>query len=281
MSANLRKRNAGGKVDVVALESDALAKHLNQEMPDAVIDYIQYFGDISNVFKGRIVGVDSTGIDTLYSLAGDPLRKELRIQFKQSVKTVDEAKALLKDMAREAHKILHYDIDKTYVSPNQKKPKDWKWPTPRNGFLAILLWTTVLLAIHVEDEQIPHSILVDARMRAGGPQVFETALFALLIMHAVETVVAIAMLIYARVPFDAAILWIPTVFVFGIPSLQDCMKVCIRYAMLIDPITFGVPENVLNGHYMKYRRILTDEDLGIAKKKKEEDDEDDEDGKDE
>ncbi|KAJ3059015.1 hypothetical protein HDU98_004958, partial [Podochytrium sp. JEL0797] len=85
----------------------------------------------------------------------------------------------------------------------------------------------------------------------------------LLLLNAVEAAVGVLLCLYARVPVKATVLWIPTVFAFGIPSLQDCMKVAVRYAMYRDPVTFGVPKNVLNGHYMKYRRIISDKDLGL------------------
>ncbi|KAJ3288499.1 hypothetical protein HDU79_004811 [Rhizoclosmatium sp. JEL0117] len=263
MAPTLRNRNKEAKVDEVAAKSHELAKELNTNDPDAVINIIQHFGRIVDVHKGRAIGVDSKGVEFLYTSYGDQKRYESRINFKEPVETVEEARATLKELAKEAHKVLHYNIDKSYVAPNAKKQYDWKMPKTKTLVFVSLVWTTVLLGIYLEDEHLPHSILVNARHMAGGPRVFEKVLTGILIMHIVETVVAVGLCLYGRVPAKATLMWIPTVFVFGVPSLQDCLKVAVRHAMHRDPVTFGVPKNVLNGHYMKYRRIITDADLGL------------------
>ncbi|KAJ3115497.1 hypothetical protein HK100_001323 [Physocladia obscura] len=251
-------------VDPVSAESHELAKELNTNEPDAVIDYIQHFGHIPDVFKGRVIGVDSTGFDCLYTVYGQTRRREIRIVFDQKAESPDDARATLKAMAKEAHKILHNDVDKTYVSPSPKTKADWTRPkpTPFAGMGAI--WLLILVAVGLPDESLPHSFFASIRHYFGGIPAMTRLLKALVIIHAVESLVAVAMCLYARVPAVAVAKWIPTVFVFGVPSLQDCMRVCVRRAMYRDPVTFGVPENVLNGHYMKYRRIITDADLGLT-----------------
>ncbi|KAJ3027369.1 UNVERIFIED_CONTAM: hypothetical protein HDU68_003942 [Siphonaria sp. JEL0065] len=264
MAPVLRNRKGAEKaVDEVAKYSHKLAKEVNTDDPDAVINYIEYFGKIESVHKGRVIGVDSEGFDLLYTIHGDSKKREVRVKFDESVSTVDGAKEKLQSMAKEAHKVLHYDIDKTYVSPNAKKHADWHGPKTKTFVFMSVVWTTILLAVQLEDDQLPHSILVNARQIAGGVRVFEKILFGVFLMHLVESVVALGLCLYARVPVRATLFWIPTVFVFGIPSLQDCLKVAVRHAMYRDPVTFGVPKNVLNGHYMKYRRIITDADLGL------------------
>ncbi|KAI9328402.1 hypothetical protein BDR26DRAFT_939948 [Obelidium mucronatum] len=262
MAPVLRNRKPE-KVDEVAKNSHELAKGVNTDDPDAVINYLEHFAKIESVHKGRMIGVDSEGFDLLYMIHGDSKKREVRVLFKQPVSTVDEAKQELKAMAKEAHKVLHFDIDKSYVSPNAKKHIDWHMPKTKTFAFMTVVWTTVLLAVHLEDEQLPHSTLVNARHMAGGQDIFEKILFGMFIMHVVESFVALGLCLYAYVPVKATLFWLPTVFVFGIPSLQDCLKVAVRYAMHRDPVTFGIPKNVLNGHYMKYRRIITDKDLGL------------------
>ncbi|KAJ3382501.1 hypothetical protein HDU84_004251 [Entophlyctis sp. JEL0112] len=255
------QRRPKRSADPVAAASDDLAKELNTAYPDAVIDYIQHFGHIPDVFKGRVIAVDSAGFDCLYTIHGQPKRRELRILFDRVAETIDEAKDMLKAMAKEAHVVLHQNVDKTYVSPNAKKYKDWTAPKPRPAAVLSVVWVVALAGALVDDDLLPHSSLVVARQHAGGMFVMEKVLIAIIVMHAVETLVAIGLCLYARVPAKATLQWIPTVFIFGVPSLQDCLRVCVRHAMHRDPVTFGVPEGVLNGDYMKYRRIITDADL--------------------
>jgi hypothetical protein len=79
----------------------------------------------------------------------------------------------------------------------------------------------------------------------------ERLLTGVAIMHGIEAFVALGLCLYARVPFFTTIMWVLTVVVFGIPSLQNCLKVGIKYAMVRDPETFGVPKEVMDGTYMR------------------------------
>jgi hypothetical protein len=103
----------------------------------------------------------------------------------------------------------------------------------------LALWTLSLLLSYGHIETLP-DFLGQFILIFGGASTFQTALTALLIIHALMAAVTVAMGLYARMPLWAVGLWAGTVLVFGTVSMQNMMKVAARYAVYQNPVLFGM-----------------------------------------
>ena len=77
-----------------------------------------------------------------------------------------------------------------------------------------------------------------------------------MILHCIEAVVSVGLCVYARMPMWTWLAWPSVVLIFGTPSMQNCLKVAVRYAMYRDPVTFGIPEGVLDGGLKRAVNVL-------------------------
>ncbi|KAJ3413908.1 hypothetical protein HDV05_007350 [Chytridiales sp. JEL 0842] len=245
-------RNRKSK-DIVSEHSESITSQLNDKNSKGALSLIRYWGNVSVAESARLTGIDSAGFDIQYKIFGEPnTKQEMRIQFSKQVASVEAAKLKLKEMITESDRMLNVEIDKEYVPPGRESSPDWHLPKARFVAIGVVLWALCLAMYFVPDGVFDPRI-DSLRLAIGGLPVFERILTAVTIMHGVEAAVSTLLCIYARVPIGSALLWPPTVFVFGVPSLQNCLKVCIKHAMVRDPETFGVPKGVLDGTYTRER----------------------------
>lgn len=64
---------------------------------------------------------------------------------------------------------------------------------------------------------------------------FQRLVLGALILHAVESVIALALLIYAKIPVSTLVFWFIYILIFGMASFRPAVKLAIKRSKL----TFG------------------------------------------
>ncbi|KAJ3110197.1 hypothetical protein HDU96_006833 [Phlyctochytrium bullatum] len=230
--------------DAVAASSEQLSNSINDRRTGDALYLVRYWGNVSGASTAKVVAVDQSGLDVIYTVGADTSKRhEMRIQFKTIVHTPQEARALVDEMAGEARKILGVEVDKSYVSVGQRMKKDHEFPDVVTMFFSLIAWVAILSLTFLEDEYLPSPLV--ALRNAMGADAMRRLAKVFSIINGALTLVSFIFCLFARIPLGATILWIPTVFVFGVPSLQMCMKVAIRHLLPRYPEFFGIPKGVL------------------------------------
>ncbi|KAJ3094478.1 hypothetical protein HDU97_008028 [Phlyctochytrium planicorne] len=269
--SQIRNRKKGNP-DVVAAVSEQLSNSLNDKNPTAAVKLVQYWGNMSQATTARFIGFDDSGVDIEYTLGADTSRKhEIRVQFKAPVSSPAEARQKIEGMVAEANLILGVNVDTTYKAVSAKPKPNFVLPDISIIVAMLIAWGLVFSVRFLEDEALPYFLVVFRE--AVGRDGTDRLLIALIAINTVLAILSLAFCIFARIPLGATLLWIPTVLIFGIPSMQDCMKVAIRFLLPRYPEFFGIPKGVLPddpitiANNAKIAEIKQQQENAAAKKK--------------
>ncbi|KAI9331671.1 hypothetical protein DFJ73DRAFT_69008 [Zopfochytrium polystomum] len=222
--------SSSGAAEIPPNTSREICASLNTKNPEAVVNYVRYWGSIASADKARIVSVDLAGFDMEYTVFSDPAtRHELRIQFKQPASSVEDAEMKLKDMENEAYKMLNLDIDRNYKAPGTKTPPNVHLPKAWIIGATAGAWVAAYIVIFLDAALLPPEVATFRKI--VGMDVLQRMLTAWVILHSIEAVVGIGLCLYARMPVHTVLLWPLIIVLFGTPSLQNCLKVAVRHAI--------------------------------------------------
>ncbi|KAJ3214392.1 hypothetical protein HDU67_001725 [Dinochytrium kinnereticum] len=246
--------------DAVAASSEQLSSSINHKNPGAAVsiptgamkpeagadlnlNLVRYWANMGSATTAKIISVDDSGVDVQFTLGAEPKKHEVRIQFKAAVQTPAEAREKVESMAAEARKILGVEVDTTYTAVSRRKKVDFHLPDITTMVCMLAVWAFVISLKFLTDDMLPEPLIL--LRQALGDDSMGRLVLVLCIINGVLTALSLAFCLFARIPLGATILWMPTVFLFGIPSMQNCMKIAIKHLLPRYPEFFGIPKGVL------------------------------------
>jgi hypothetical protein len=128
-------------------------------------------------------------------------------------------------MEHEAIVAMGMKPDKSYKGP-KKAIKLFKAPDIFTTVFTISLWTLFIYMAYVEQV---HPYVEPLRSFLNGIQGAQNALFALVMMHSVEVVIAIGLGIYSDLPIGVIVSYSFVIFFVGMNSLKECVKTAYKY----------------------------------------------------
>ncbi|KAJ3191910.1 hypothetical protein HK101_007303 [Irineochytrium annulatum] len=263
------RKNRRSRKDLVADASDEIVKAFNNDHPDAALHLVQYWGAIPGAESAKVLSVDDTGVDLLYQQTNSEgvKNQDLRVLFDKPLAGTKEATEKLIKMATEARKILGVDIDKTYKAVGRRKPVEYHLPKTWIMLGFTLLWSAILYLNFYPDDDLPPQAYFIKHDVIGGTGATRNVLIAITVIHLVESVVSLILCVLAGMSFLKTIAWVVTVFCFGIPAMQNCLKVCVRRALVKYPEFFGIPTGVIKDEEEEERLAKEEEEKAAAGKK--------------
>ena len=94
----------------VLSETDAqsIIDHMNKDHSDTLINYVRYFGGVKDVISAELHSI--TQHELYIDIVAHALACRLAVPLIQSIHGVDEARAVLVEMAKQAREGLHRDM---------------------------------------------------------------------------------------------------------------------------------------------------------------------------
>jgi len=97
-------RKVNNNVDPISPHAERLVSYMNTH-PDTILGYAKYFGEISNAVSARMIDIDSNGfVIAVKDEAGS--ESEVHIKFKNRLRSYEEVRPTLTQMAQEAENAL-------------------------------------------------------------------------------------------------------------------------------------------------------------------------------
>ncbi|KAK5670250.1 hypothetical protein QVD99_003264 [Batrachochytrium dendrobatidis] len=147
--------------------------------------------------------------------SGKMERIDMRIQYDKPVQSISQIKPKLKEMVHEATVALSMKPDKSYVSPGFEslKKKEFSVPSFMMWIYAAVVWTILYSMAYID--KIP-STLEFVRGILGGHQPCINLLFAIFVIHAVESLVILGLGVWAELSISKVFKWYILTHVFGV-----------------------------------------------------------------
>ena len=78
--------------------SDRICNHMNKDHADAVVKYVEAFGNINNASSAQMLGIDAEGMDIQAQVDGADV--PVRIKFERTLADAKDAHVLLVEMLK-------------------------------------------------------------------------------------------------------------------------------------------------------------------------------------
>jgi len=78
-------------------DAERIVDHMNEDHPDALVDYAEAYADIPDVQGARMTGIDAEGFDLVVERTEET--RPVRIEFDTPLSTVGDARSRLVNMA--------------------------------------------------------------------------------------------------------------------------------------------------------------------------------------
>lgn len=85
---------------ITAAVSDRICKHMNKDHGDAVLTYVQVFGNTQTATSATMNSIDTTGMDLTAQVDNEPV--PVRVTFDHPLSSAQDAHHVLVDMLKQA-----------------------------------------------------------------------------------------------------------------------------------------------------------------------------------
>ena len=84
--------------------SDRICKHMNEDHGDALVLYVQAFGNSPEAESAQMISIDPQGMNFSAQIKGEII--PVRVEFDRTLKDAEDAHYTLIEMVKQARKIL-------------------------------------------------------------------------------------------------------------------------------------------------------------------------------
>ncbi|CAG8604861.1 12126_t:CDS:2 [Cetraspora pellucida] len=100
----MHRANISKTQDPIVPHATRLVSYMNTH-PETILTYAKYFGKVQNAISARMTDIDSDGFVVL-AKESDGTENEVHIRFKNQLKSYDQVRPVLTEMAKEAEEAL-------------------------------------------------------------------------------------------------------------------------------------------------------------------------------
>ncbi|CAG8489629.1 1983_t:CDS:2 [Diversispora eburnea] len=200
--------------DPIAPHAERLINYMNTH-PDTILGYAKYYGDSKDTQSARMTDIDSNGFIVMAKDANGK-EAEVHIRFKNRLKSSEEVRPVLTEMAREAEEALN--LPSTLPPNNNTTTRSSSTHTPFNHphiaiYIGLLgfLYFHYLVIFHPSPPEF-----VEYVKSTIDPQFFVYILYVILVIHLFETtIVVIVLTLRGEKDILTWLLWITSTLAIG------------------------------------------------------------------
>ncbi|CAG8840818.1 9462_t:CDS:2, partial [Gigaspora margarita] len=210
----MRRVDISKTKDPIAPHAARLVSYMNTH-PETILTYAKYFGKVQNAVSARMTDIDSDGF-VLLARESDGTENEVHIRFKNRLKSYEQVRPVLTEMAKEAEEALSLPSTRPPPMPsenftNTHTPFN---PPESTNFLVVLTLIVFCAVLAYYPSPAPEVIKT---LRSIFGQEFPRGIVLFLVgSHIIETLIVIFVLA-KRGENDLMtwVLWIGTTMLVG------------------------------------------------------------------
>ncbi|KAG0243164.1 hypothetical protein BGW41_002804 [Actinomortierella wolfii] len=228
--------------DPIALQSDKVCEWLNSQ-PNLILKFARYFGEHPSAISAKMVEVDQQGLLLTCTVrtriepeeeGSKPTFKneehEVRVAFNRPLQTLGQVRETIIALAKEAERGLK---DSEPESSDESAEGDKTFYLPDFDPILVLLAIFVVVMIYLDIFPNTKSPLLQWILQKVGPKTVHYIVMITLNVHVCEAIGALYLTVVVGQGFFKPIdvlLWVTTVFIFGIASMKELLPLAYRHA---------------------------------------------------